>query len=326
MSLKAHGLVRDSRAAVVTVLEQRLTTLGLIAASNRLGQFASLFIVATLIEKLGRRWPILIGSCIILVGVSLQAAAQNPAMFIIGRFILGFGNNTQQCCSIILISELAHPQHRPQTTGLTNAVGSIGQLVAAWVTYGTASIAGSWSWRLPSLLQAMSSLFQITMVFFMPESPRWLIAKGQTDEARRIIVKYHAESEENSEIVRFEMAEIEYTLELDRSKHSSWMEWFRTPANRHRFLIVLCLGFIMQWTGNGIISYFLGLVLEGIGITDETTKLEINGGLTIAGFFWAVLWALNLDRIGRRKLFLTAMAGIFCALVILTVLSGISTS
>ena len=298
--------------------------LGLIAAGNRLGQFGSLIIIAPLIQKLGRRWPILIGSSIVLLGVALQTAAQNRTMFIMGRVVLGFGNNIQQSCCIILISEVAHPDHRPQLTGLTNSVGSIGQIMAAWITYGSASVPGSWSWRLPSLLQAVSSIFQMIMVWFMPESPRWLIGTGREQEARRILTKYHAEGVEDSDIVRFEMTQIQKTLQPDKAKYSSWMEWFRTPANRHRFLIILTLPWMMQWTGNGIISYYLGLLLESVGITEEDTKLKINGGLTITGFVWAILWSLNMDRIGRRKLLLTAMGGIFCALVILTVLSGIN--
>ena len=49
-----------------------------------LGQIASLFVISPLMQKFGRRWPILIGSLIILVGVALQAAAQNVPMFIVG--------------------------------------------------------------------------------------------------------------------------------------------------------------------------------------------------------------------------------------------------
>ena len=77
-----------------------------------MGQMASLVVVSPLMDRLGRRRPILIGSIIILVGVALQASAQNATMFIIGRVILGFGNNIQECSSLVLVSELAHPQHR----------------------------------------------------------------------------------------------------------------------------------------------------------------------------------------------------------------------
>ena len=63
--------------------------LGLLAAGNRLGQIASIPLVSPLIQRLGRRWPILIGSAIILVGVAIQASAQSFAMFTVGRVIIG---------------------------------------------------------------------------------------------------------------------------------------------------------------------------------------------------------------------------------------------
>ena len=157
--------------------------------------------------------------------------------------------------------------------------------MAAWITFGTAVLApNSWSWRLPSLLQAAPSVFQLIMAFLMPESPRWLIATGRQDKARQILTKYHAEGDEHAEIVRFEMAEIQHTLEVERINNaSSWSAWFRTRANRHRFLIVLTLGFILQWSGNAVVSYFLSLMLDAIGITNSTTQLIINGGIAING-------------------------------------------
>jgi hypothetical protein len=103
-----------------------------------------------------------------------------------------------------------------------NATGSIGQLMAAWTTHGTSKLAPNQiSWRLPVAIQLLSSVFQLVMVFFMPESPRWLISTGREAQARNILIKYHGEGDDRSELVRFEMAEITYTLESDKRK-SSW--------------------------------------------------------------------------------------------------------
>ena len=191
-----------------------------------------------------------------------------------------------------------------------NTTGSVGQICAAWITYGTARLQpNSWSWRLPTLLQAASSLFQITMVFFMPESPRYLIANGKEEEARRILSKFHAEGDEDADIVRFELAEIKQTLEAETNNRSPWKAWIQTRANRRRLFIAVTLGFGIQWCGNAIISYYLKLILESIGITNSTTQLIINGSVTISSFCFAIIWALSIDYIGRRKLFLTGMAG-----------------
>ena len=134
-----------------------------------------------------------------------------------------------------------------------NTTGSLGNILAAWITYGTNELGkrASWSWRLPSLLQAVVPIFQILMVMITPESPRWLVYNGRTSEARRILTKYHAGGDTSSELLRFEMAEIEYTIESERAEHSAaWSEWFRTPENRHRFFVLLMLAFIIQWCGS----------------------------------------------------------------------------
>jgi MFS family permease len=123
----------------------------------------------------------------------LQTAAQNYAMFVVGRILIGFGNTMQQTTCPIFISELAYPSQRAQIVGFMISTGSLGSLIAAWITYGTAFIAGSWCWRLLSALQAMSSVFQLTLCFFVPKSPRWLVHNNCREEAIEILTKYYAE-------------------------------------------------------------------------------------------------------------------------------------
>lgn len=301
--------------------------LGLITNGTRIGQAAALFVINPLIQRFGRKKPIAIGSTIMLLGIALQTAATNVAMFVVGRVLIGFGNNIQQSACPILISELAYPSQRPQITGILNATGSLGQILAAWITYGTASMASSWSWRLPSLLQAVTSIFQIIMTFLMPESPRWLVLNNRREEAKRILVKYHADGDEDSPLVQFEMAEIDHALEHEKSEsRASWLEWFRTPANRYRFFVILSLGFMIQWCGNALVSYYLHLVLDSIGVTGTKTQLLINGGYTIEGLVFGIFFSLMIDRLGRRVMFLGGMAGMFVAYLLLTVFTGINQS
>lgn len=231
------------------------TRLGTITSGTRYGQLAALVICAPLIQKLGRRKPIAIGSALVLVGVALQTAAVNYEMFVLARVIIGFGNTIQNTACPILAAELAHPFQRTQIIGIQNSTGSLGQIMAAWITYGTAFIVGSWAWRLPSLLQAVSSIFQLIMSFFIPESPRWLVHNSRHEEAYRILAKYHAEGNESSQLLQFEMAEIEAAIEAEKAQAlSSWLEWTRTTANRYRLFIVVTSGFIIQWCGNALIS------------------------------------------------------------------------
>ena len=129
------------------------STLGLIANGTRIGQCGAIFVVAPIIQKFGRRWPIVYGSALMLLGVALQTAAQNMPMFVIGRVIIGFGNNIQQTASAVLLAETTHPSQRPAVLGIMNTTGSLGQILAAWVSFsGTCPLYASNTCRSPLAL------------------------------------------------------------------------------------------------------------------------------------------------------------------------------
>jgi len=121
------------------------------------------------------------------------------------------------------------------------------------------------------------------------------------------------------------MREIEQVIneEAGAISSNSWLELIRTPANRKRTLIAVILGFFAQWNGVGVVSYYLVLVLNTIGITKVKDQTLINGLLQI--FNWLVstfLGALMVDRLGRRTLFLTSTAGMLVAYIIWTGLTA----
>lgn len=140
-----------------------------------------------------------------------------------------------------------------------------------------------------------------------------------------MIVKYHGASDRDSPLVRFEMAEIEAAIEVDNLQKSlSWKVLFSTRGNRHRSFLVGILGFIMQWQGNGLVSYYLKLVLTSAGITDAKTQLEINGGTQIWAFVSALFAAQFVELAGRRRMFLAALSGTALSYVIWTILSALA--
>lgn len=124
-----------------------------------------------------------------------------------------------------------------------------GAIIAAGTTLGTFSIPNDWSWRLPSLLQMAPAMLQLIFIWFIPESPRWLLSKDRDEEAFDILVKYHAEGDRNDPFVNAEYSEI-----LDRVRHEiesskrSWTELLRTPGNRRRTFIACSLGYVLTFT------------------------------------------------------------------------------
>ncbi|KAG9107378.1 hypothetical protein FRC07_008636, partial [Ceratobasidium sp. 392] len=187
-------------------------------------------------------------------------------------------------------------------------------IIAAWSTFGTFRIPSNWSWRIPSALQGVSSVIQLALIWLLPESPRWLVSKGRDEAAKRVLVKWHAGGPEDDPLVAFEFNEIKEALSLEsQAIKTSWMDLFKTPGNRKRIRIVFAIAVFSQWSGNGLFSYYLERVLNGIGITSPEQQTLINGIISIYNFAIAATASMVVDRFGRRKLFLASNVGmLFC--------------
>jgi sugar porter (SP) family MFS transporter len=295
---------------------------GLFSSIMSLGSLIALPVTPYIADGLGRRWGIFIGSVIMILAVVLQSASVNFQMFVAARFFLGFGVAIAHGSAPLLITELCHPQHRATFTTIYNTTWYFGSIVAAWLTYGTNRIDSQWSWRIPSIIQALPSILQIVCVWFVPESPRWHVSKGHPEKALATLTKYHAEGNHDDEVVALEYDEIRETIAIEKeAEQTGWLELFKTKGNLHRLAILLSAGLFSQWSGNGLVSYYISGVLTTIGITDPDMQLKINGCLNIWNCLVATTMCFFVDRFGRRPLFLVSTAGMCMCFVIWTILS-----
>ncbi|CAG8951282.1 hypothetical protein HYFRA_00008031 [Hymenoscyphus fraxineus] len=297
--------------------------LGLLNSIWPVGSLVALPFVPYAADMLGRRGGVMVGCSIMLGGVALQSLGFTFAMFVSARFFIGFGVAIAHGSSPLLITELVHPQHRAIYTAIYNTTWYMGSFLAAWLTFGTNKIHSDWAWRTPSVVQALPSALQMIFIWFVPESPRWLISRGKNEKALRILADAHAAGDKMDEVVQLEYQEIRGTLKLEQElEGNSWSELWGKPGNRHRLIILVSLGFFSQWSGNGLVSYYIHAVLNQIGIEETTLQLLINGILQFTNILVATGMCFFVDRLGRRTLFLISTGGMFVTYLVWTVCSA----
>jgi MFS family permease len=168
------------------------------------------------------------------------------------RFLIGFGIAFTAVGAPLLLAELALPKHRGTILAYFPTAWYTGAIIAAWTTYGTQFIQDSRSWRIPSGLQAVPAVIQIGLLWFVPESPRWLIAKGDGAAARRFLIKHHANGDENSPIVDIEYTQIKEAILKDAQykKQDSYIDLIKTKPQRRRLIIVTFCGLFLEVSFN----------------------------------------------------------------------------
>jgi len=295
--------------------------LGIMNNMYNIGSIVSFFLVPFYTQWIGRKIPIATGCLIMIAGALVSTFSTEWKLYMVGRFILGFGNSFAQMCSPILLTEICHPQHRAMFTAVYNCLWNLGAVFVAWVAWGTSQADNEWSWRSITLLQGLPSVLQLIFLYWVPESPRWLISKERYEEALETLAYYHAGGDRNNVTVQYEFTEMRDTIrmEADANTNSSYMDFVRTKGNRWRLAILISLGIISQYSGNALFSNYINLVYTGAGITSQDQKMGLSGGERLLYLVVSVYAASLIDKVGRRPLFLGATVGMLISFVCWTI-------
>ncbi|PSN68777.1 general substrate transporter [Corynespora cassiicola Philippines] len=265
-------------------------------------------------NTLGRRWTIFMGAVISVIGATLQAAAVNMAMLIIGRFIGGVAIGQLTSTIPMYASELSEAKHRGALSGLLQWMLSWGFLVAQWLGYGCSFNSTQFSWRFPLAFQNVPSIVLLVGIFFLQESPRWLMEKDRHEEAMASLSKLRRGIDE--ELIELEFREIRDVILADRAVGNvSWMSIITKPSWRKRLLLGCGVQAFGPLSGINVINYYGPRIYEILGISTRESLLivGISGALSIV---YATIGLWLLDRVGRVKPLLVSAAGLASALLV----------
>ncbi|KAG8683726.1 hypothetical protein FRC08_014110 [Ceratobasidium sp. 394] len=308
---------------------------GMSSAGAKTGIVFGIFTVGALVgaipaaylpDRLGRRASMFFGNSILLIGAAVTATATRESTFIGGRFLTGLGVGCAGASAKSYLVEIVPPQSRGFWLGILNSFYYVGQMTATGMMVSTGRWSSELSWRLPLWIQAVPAGINVVSIFFCPESPRWLYSRGRKDEARAILAKLHsATNDPHSPVVEIEMEEIEEKISLDGTDKRFWdfRSLFKTASDRYRTCMVIMIGAFGQLSGNGLITYFLPVLLGQAGITSQDRKLTLNFVNSVTSMIGALTGSVLVDRFGRRQLLLgSTITLVFMLAIIIGLLSS----
>ncbi|KAL2788745.1 general substrate transporter [Aspergillus keveii] len=298
--------------------------LGFFGASMSVGGIAACLVAGFLVDRFGRRPICSAGAALVAAMAIMETFSASFEMFTGGKVLLGFGAFLQQVAAPVLVTKLAHPKQRVTISSLYNTSIFIRLIIGSWITFGTIKLESMWSWKLPCILQVAIPAYQTVMIWLVPESPRWLVSKGRTEEARQTLIKYHGNGVKD-EIVKFELQEIIAGVEADRTVMKFSWEAVKTTVgskgNRYRLWLCMWTAVGSQTIGGGFTASYLPIILDQIGMTSETEQTLINACINIFNWVCAFIAAFVIPRVGRRSIFLFSTIGTNVTLLIWTILS-----
>ncbi|KAH8587958.1 general substrate transporter [Bisporella sp. PMI_857] len=276
--------------------------------------------VAWIPDAYGRRMAVFIGAVISTIGCTLQAGAVNIPMMIAGRFVAGIAVGLLSAVVPMYCSEIATSEDRGKLSGLLQWMLSWGFFVAQWLGYGCFKVNSDFQWRFPLAFQVVPGLVMGVGIWFLQESPRWLIEKDRHEEAQAVLQKLHGNGL-NQEFLDLEYREIRDTIVAEKTLSvPTWSSLLSKPSWRKRLALGCGVQAFGQLSGINVINYYGNVIYNILGI-DTNTSLMIVGISGALSIIYCTLGLYALDRFGRVKPLIISATGCGLSLLVNSVLS-----
>ena len=302
------------------------TVQGAVVASFMIGALFGSLSCTWIGDILGRRRTIFLAACIALIGQALECTAYSLAQFTVGRIVLGWGVGMLSATVPVWQSECAPAAKRGRNVVLTGMFIAFGFALTQWINFGFYHIQDrSASWRGSLAIPALFSLVIITSIFFLPESPRWLVLKNQSASAQQTLAILRAKDVASSEILD-ELRGMELSLEETAGSALRLRDVFTMGEDKllYRFLLCVTLQFFQQMSGGTLISIYIPIIFENnLGLSASISKILAACALTWK-FLSSFVGFLIIDRIGRRAAFMVSGGGMGACMLALAVSNSFS--
>lgn len=289
-----------------------------------IGSIAGVLCAGVLTDRLGRK-PVMVIAALLFAASGLYCAvASDFAHLVAARIVGGIGIGVVSIVSPLYISEVAAASCRGRLVSLYQVAVTVGFLGAYIVNYGLlcysesgASFSMPWMqhvfidevWRAMLGMNAVPAIVFLAVIFFIPESPRWLIVYGRDQKALGILNRIYGSAGEAGR-------QMEATKSVLASETKSDWRMLLRPGIRRAVVIGVCIAMLGQFMGVNAVLYYGPSIFEDAGLSGgDSLFYQILVGLvnTITG----ILALLIIDRIGRKRLIYYGVSGMILCLVLI---------
>lgn len=285
---------------------------GVAMTTALIGCLVGAMVAGAMADKYGRKPLLIISAVLFTVSAVATGLFDDFTLFNIARFIGGIGIGIASALSPMYIAEISPSAVRGKLVSLnqmTIVLGILGAQICNWLIaeevpagFGDAEILASWNgqmgWRWMFWAEAVPAALFLLLAFFIPESPRWQVLRGQLKQAQATLTNIGGE-----EYARNEMEAIRQSVSADASAEKAGL---RTLFSR-KYAAVLTLGIVIavfqQWCGTNVIFNYAQEIFSAAGysVGDVLFNIVITG---VANVIFTVVALFTIDRWGRRSLML----------------------
>jgi len=308
--------VEGSAAKAITSSHQSL-----IVSILSAGTFFGAIIAGDVSERIGRKWTVIMGCLIYVIGVIIQMLtgvnSDSLGTIVAGRIIAGLGVGFESAIVILYMSEICPKKVRGALVAGYQFCITIGILLASCVVYATENRKDESSYRIPIGIQFAWGVILATGLFFLPDSPRYYVKRGKLESASDSLCRLRGQPAE-SEYIQNELAEIIANEEYERSVIpnagfvQSWLNCFtgglgHQKSNLRRTILGTSLQMMQQWTGVNFIFYYSTPFLQSTGAISNTFLISLI--FTLVNVCSTPISFYTVERFGRRPLLVWGALG-----------------
>lgn len=303
-------LIEGSTATVLSTPHQSL-----IVSILSCGTFFGALLSGDLSDWYGRKWIVILGCLIYMIGCVLQmipgvGGIDTLGVFVAGRLIAGVGVGFESAVVILYMSEICPRKVRGALVSGYQFCITIGLLLASVVVYCEQDRKDSGAYRVPIAIQFLWAIILGGGLMFLPDSPRYFVKKGNLDAATDSLCRLRGQPKD-SEYIQMELAEIVANEEYERALipsttwFGSWANCFsgslwKGNSNLRLTILGTSLQMMQQWTGINFIFYYSTPFLKSTGAIANTFLISlifnVINCISTPVSFWTI------ERFGRRTI------------------------